>query len=270
MWGHSRKVAICKPGSLHGEPKYPAPWHWPWTSQPPELCEVNAYCCSLSVCGVLLWQPELRQLAFHLLPCVCACMLSRFSCVWFFAAPRTVTRQAPLSMGFSKQEYWGGFPCPGDLPNPGVEPTSLTSPASAGGFFTTSATWEAQPSSLKHLSFPSEEFVPLTRCILVGWLMMLTWAHWANQSSSPQAWPLPVLAVQHVLPTGRSGREGGSLASVVWSQSCFQFEFSACPSSVSCCSGSIQSRLCLLQFPTIISVACGQRFLKMGSLVLGA
>ena len=77
-------------------------------------------------------------------------------------------------MGFSKQEYWSGFPCPGDLPNPGVEPTSLTSPASAGGFFTTSATWEAQPSSLKHLSFPSEEFVPLTRCILVGWLMMLT------------------------------------------------------------------------------------------------
>ena len=50
-----------------------------------------------------------------------------------------------LSMGFSKQEYWSGLPCPspGDLPNPGIEPASLTSPALAGGFFTTSATWEA-------------------------------------------------------------------------------------------------------------------------------
>ena len=49
-------------------------------------------------------------------------------------------------MEFSKQEYWNGFPCPppGDLPNPGTEPLSLMSPALAGGFFTTSATWEAQ------------------------------------------------------------------------------------------------------------------------------
>ena len=48
-------------------------------------------------------------------------------------------------MGFSRQEYWSGLPCPppGDLPNPGIEPVSLTSPALAGRFFTTSATWEA-------------------------------------------------------------------------------------------------------------------------------
>ena len=48
-------------------------------------------------------------------------------------------------MRFSKQEYWSGLPCPppGDLPNPGIEPVSLMSPALAGGFFTTSATWEA-------------------------------------------------------------------------------------------------------------------------------
>ena len=47
-------------------------------------------------------------------------------------------------MGFSKQEYWSGLPfsSPGDLPNPGIEPTSLLSPALAGGFFTTSTTWE--------------------------------------------------------------------------------------------------------------------------------
>ena len=56
-----------------------------------------------------------------------------------------VARQAPLSMGFFSQEYWSGMPCPppGDLPNPGIEPTSLMSPALAGGSFTTSATWEA-------------------------------------------------------------------------------------------------------------------------------
>ena len=47
-------------------------------------------------------------------------------------------------MGFSRQEYWSGLPCPppGDLPNPGMEPASLMSPALAGGFFITSATWE--------------------------------------------------------------------------------------------------------------------------------
>ena len=51
-----------------------------------------------------------------------------------------------LSMGFSRQEYWSGlpFPPPGDLPNAGIEPTSLMSSALAGRFFITSATWEAQ------------------------------------------------------------------------------------------------------------------------------
>jgi len=48
-------------------------------------------------------------------------------------------------MGFSRQEYWGRLPSPplGDLPDPGIKPASLTSPALAGGFFTTCATWEA-------------------------------------------------------------------------------------------------------------------------------
>ena len=48
------------------------------------------------------------------------------SCVWLFATPWTITYQAPLSMGFSRQEYWNGllFPSPGDLPNPGIEPRS--------------------------------------------------------------------------------------------------------------------------------------------------
>ena len=54
----------------------------------------------------------------------------------------TIGFQAPLSMGFSRQEYWSvvPFPPPGDLPDLGTEPASLTSPALAGGFFTTSTT----------------------------------------------------------------------------------------------------------------------------------
>ena len=57
----------------------------------------------------------------------------------------TVPHQAPLSMGFPRQEYWSGlpFPSPGDLPNPGIEPRSHKSLALAGGFLV-SATWEAQ------------------------------------------------------------------------------------------------------------------------------
>ena len=56
----------------------------------------------------------------------------------------TVDHQAPLSMGFSRQENCSRLPSlpPGDLPNPGIEPVSLTSLALAGEFFTTSPTWE--------------------------------------------------------------------------------------------------------------------------------
>ena len=58
--------------------------------------------------------------------------------------PWTVALQAPLSMGFSRQEYWSGLPCPPsrDLSDSGIELVSLMSPALAGGFFTTSATWD--------------------------------------------------------------------------------------------------------------------------------
>ena len=59
--------------------------------------------------------------------------------VRLFATPWTVSHQAPLSMEFSRQEYWSGLPFPilGDLPDPGIEPMSLESPALAGRFFTT-------------------------------------------------------------------------------------------------------------------------------------
>ena len=68
--------------------------------------------------------------------CVCVRTLS---CVWLFVTLWTVAHQAPLFMGFSRQEYWNKlpFPTPGDLPDPGIEPAPLESPALAGGFFTT-------------------------------------------------------------------------------------------------------------------------------------
>ena len=60
------------------------------------------------------------------------CMLSLFNHVQLFATPWTVTHQTPLSMGFSRQEYWNGLPClpPGDLPEPGIEPVAPASPSS--------------------------------------------------------------------------------------------------------------------------------------------
>ena len=70
-----------------------------------------------------------------LVVCVCVCVLSG---VQLFAIPWTAARQAPLSMGFPRQQYWSGLPCPppGDPPDPGTEPSSLASLALAGGFFT--------------------------------------------------------------------------------------------------------------------------------------
>ena len=63
--------------------------------------------------------------------CVCVCVHSVPQSCLTFCNPWTVGCQAPVSMGFSRQEYWSGlpFPIPKDLPNPGIEPTSLASPA---------------------------------------------------------------------------------------------------------------------------------------------
>ena len=79
------------------------------------------------------------QLALqHVLP-------SHVSRVHLFVTPWTIAHQAPLSMGFSRQEYWSRMPCP----LPGIKPTTLTSPALACGLFTSSTAWEA-PCVLSH------------------------------------------------------------------------------------------------------------------------
>ena len=80
-----------------------------------------------------------------------SCMISCFSCVGLFVTLWTVAHQAPLSMGFYRQKYQSGLPCP----PPGIFLTQvpnlhLTSSALAGRFFTTSATWEAQYLTSRH------------------------------------------------------------------------------------------------------------------------
>ena len=76
----------------------------------------------------------MELLQTHLTVLICCCLVAE-SCLTL-ATPWTVALQAPLSMRFSRQEYWSGlpFPSPGDLPDPGIESLSL---ALVGGFFTT-------------------------------------------------------------------------------------------------------------------------------------
>ena len=105
---------------------------------------LGVYCCL----NLLTWFFALSCLCVHV--CVCARV---HMCVYSVACPvassslwslGTVALQAPLSMGFSWQEYWSELPClpPRDLPDPGIEFKSLISLGLAGGFFTTSAAWE--------------------------------------------------------------------------------------------------------------------------------
>ena len=83
--------------------------------------------------------------------CLCSLVLMLNS-VQLLAIPWTVLHQAPLSLGFSRQEYWSGLPFPtsGALPHPGIEPMSLVSPTLAGGFFTTVPPGEAYTHTHTH------------------------------------------------------------------------------------------------------------------------
>ena len=113
----------------------------------------------------------------------CGSLLTRFRCVLLLATPWMVAGQAPLSMGFSRQEYRSGlpFPPPTDLPNPRSELTSLMCPEVASGFFTTSAAWEAPAHTLAD-----------TMCMCVYYLLsrvqlsMTAWAI-AHQASLSMA-----------------------------------------------------------------------------------
>ena len=145
------------------------------------------------------------------------CMLNYFSHVWLFETLWTVAWQAPLSMRFSRQEYWSGLPClqPGNRPHSGIEPAALKSPALAAGFFTTSSTWEEFVLHLYiNLETCSVAQSYLTLCNPVDWqhtrLPFPSLSHWslstelvmpsipltlsssvAPFSSCPQSFPVP-------------------------------------------------------------------------------
>ena len=112
-----------------------------------------------------------QRLGNHL----CACVLSHISPIRLCATSWTIAHQAPLSMGFPRQEYWSGLPCPspGDLPNPGVEPVSLMSPALADRFFTTSATWEALGTTFKKILTKLVEVMEFQLSYFKSWKVML-------------------------------------------------------------------------------------------------
>ena len=116
----------------------------------------------------LLSEPLGKQVSIG----VHACILSCFSCVQHFVTLWTIAHQAPLSLGFSRQEYWSGlpFPSPGDLPNPGIEPTPLMSPTLAGIIFITSITLEAQKYIEVHISFQISVFISSDKYSQVGLL----------------------------------------------------------------------------------------------------
>ena len=100
---------------------------------------------------------EVNTIIFpFLIATMCVCMLSHFSHVQLFVTSWTVAHQALLSMGFSRQEYWSGmpFPSPGDLPNPGIKPMSLSSLQLAGRFFTT-----VSPGKLLQANKPKSYFL---------------------------------------------------------------------------------------------------------------
>ena len=125
---------------------------------------------------------------------LCACV---FSHVQLFVAPWAVAHQAPLSVGFSRQEYWRELPRPplGDFSDPGIKPVSLTSPALAGRFFTTSATWEAWEKS-----FSSVQFSSVAHPCPTPW----TAAHQASLSFTNSWSLLKLMSIESVMPSNQS------------------------------------------------------------------
>ena len=102
-------------------------------------------------------------------------------------------------MGFSRQEYWSGLPCPppGDRPDPGMEPRSLMFPALASRFFTTSATCEAQVSLLFGLSVQSIQLLSHF------WLFAIPWttARQASLSIANSQSLLKLMSIESVMPS---------------------------------------------------------------------
>ena len=121
-----------------------------FTLKPVHECSQELYCKSENLEPVCMsfngqWLYQLWNI--YILEYLLACLLSCFSHVQLFVTLWTIACQVPLTIEFSRQEYWSGLPCPPpcDLSDPGIGPMSLSSLALAGGFFTTSPTWVAYP-----------------------------------------------------------------------------------------------------------------------------
>ena len=114
----------------------------------------------------------------HKCVCVCVCshVLSHFNCIWLFVTLWTAALQAPPSMGFSrKKNTWSGlsYPPPGDLPNLGIQPASLMSPALAGNFFTTSPIWKTDALKIYTYMYVLYTYIPV--CALSFHFIQVFW-----------------------------------------------------------------------------------------------
>ena len=136
MWGLPICFYCSYPASFSllylGNVRWQISYLCKYRSSDQEMKHLNNYICKDVDYKILDFEPDVRIVV----------VVQSLSHVWLYATPWTVVCQAPLSMGFFRQEYWCGLPflAPGDLPRPGIEPAS---PASAGRICTIWATREA-------------------------------------------------------------------------------------------------------------------------------
>ena len=135
------------------------------------------------------------------------------SSVQLFARLWTVACQVLLSIEFFRQEYWRELPCPSprDLPDLGIKAASLTSPALAGGFLTTSATWEDQTLWMKYCllklttNIRSSYYILMLQIRRLGFSNFETLAHcyteskWQNSTLPSYSWLTAQLRIRHSL-----------------------------------------------------------------------
>ena len=145
---HASCPLLCVPARLSLAPlrTHPLPTPGPAAHKPAPLCFPDPSDLRLVSSPAVIRHPPPGSPAVSL-PEVFLCVPSRFGRVRPSATPWNGAHQAPLSTGFSRQEYTG-VGChsllQGNLPNPGIEPMSLMSPAFAGELFSTNAIWEAR------------------------------------------------------------------------------------------------------------------------------
>ena len=150
-------------------------------------------CINMKPMGALSMFPESEIRDHCTLPCS-VCVLSRFGHVWL-CDPIDCSPPGSSVHGIPQQEYQGGLLCPplGDLPNPGIEPVSLMSPALAASFFTTTATWEARCLSIHtwHLKIFCRAFPKAAPpCMLTPAMCSIISLWWAKScySNFPKYW----------------------------------------------------------------------------------